>query len=625
MSAPSLIPGRPTTRPGSSEWVAAVVLTLAGIVVRALLWHTQRIVSIDGTEYIRLARELAGDPVHAAGQPYGYPFLILVAHWFRPDWILAARAVDFATGVALIPLTWAVARQFVSRPWLRFLPVAAVAFMPLPVHYSLTTMSEAPYVALLLAVVLLVCRRRLLWAGVAAGLACTVRPEALTAAVAVAVVVFFGFPRRHALRFVAAAAVIVAGYLAFQGAHRGVGPGSGKSANFAGSHWWEAEPLVDRDAPPSQVASRLRDRGGAAVGQYPARLVGHGTQVLRQGGWVVPVIALGGLAGPGLLAGAATAQFLVTPIFSTGAHPRFILPYLPFLWILAAVAVDRRRRGWVAAGSALVAAGLVLSAVTEGRAYLANEDGTYPELVDAGNWLAAFVTPTTVVYDRKPYTAFYAGAEYRTIPLEGYDETLDAIIAAGGDFLVLNQQVTRVFRPDLIPLVEDKPVVWHETRLAPVYVDDRYVDGRTIIYRVVRPGGPEPLASENGIKRQLGNIEHSKNHFLHGILAMRAEKWYGAAGEFYYVEQKEPENAAAFNNRAWCLLKANRDLGIAETDARKAVDLEPDNVDYLDTLVEILKTTGEKPRALELWESRLEAARAKRARTAAPTDPPGGD
>ena len=204
------------------------------------------------------------------------------------------------------------------------------------------------------------------------------------------------------------------------------------------------------------------------------------------------------------------------------------------------------------------------------------------------------------MYDRKPYTSFYARASYRAIPLGNYDEILDEIVAKGGDYLVVGEAVVDFFRPSLLPLCTDKPVAWYETRLRPVYLNAEYEDRTTLIYRIVRPGGPPPLAVEadrKTMRASLAALHHQPNHFFHGVLLMRAESWQSAAGEFQYVINADSTNSAAYNNRAWSLLQANRALDSAESDARKAVSLEPDNPDYLDTLVEVLKATGKETEA----------------------------
>ena len=255
---------------------------------------------------------------------------------------------------------------------------------------------------------------------------------------------------------------------------------------------------------------------------------------------------------------------------------------------------------------------MVATGLVEAPGYRVQEDGTYPELVEVGRWLEPYVNPGTVIYDRKPYAAFYAGATYRAIPLGTYDEMLDAIVRDGGDFLVVDQAVVDFFRPALLPLAMDKGVVGNESRLRPVHLNLKYRDRATVVYRVIRPGGPKPLPGEGGIKEQLAQITHQENHFPHGILAMRGEHWQVAAGEFAYAISADSTNALAFNNRAWCLLQADMSLQNAESDARHAVALDPENPDYLDTLIAVLRRLGKGEEADRL-APRLEALEGQRA------------
>jgi tetratricopeptide (TPR) repeat protein len=349
-----------------------------------------------------------------------------------------------------------------------------------------------------------------------------------------------------------------------------------------------------------RVAGHWRE----SVGAYPRRLEVLADQLLSHGGWVVPIMALPALAGPAGLLGAGLVQFLVTPLFALGGHARFVLPLLPFIWILAAAFLDRLRPRVAMALGAAAVLGLAATAWIQRPDYYRNEDGVFPELVEVGEWLRPHVTPETVVYGRKPYAAFYAGAAFRAIPMGTYDQILDAIVRDGGDYLVVDQAVVDFFRPQLLPLVLDKAVVWNEPRLDPVHMNGTYQDRRTLVYRVLRPGGPKSFVDEREIKQQIGFIEHGPAHFLHGILAMRKKRWEVAAGEFAYAVQQDSTNSIAYNNRAWCLLQANRNLGAAEKDARKAVELEPDNPDYLDTLVEVLEAAG-KPEEAAVFRSRM--------------------
>ncbi len=591
------------------ERLFAAGVLLAGLVLRLLLWRTQPFVSVDGTTYIRLARALSGDVAFDSVMPPGYPALILIFQTVARDWVTAARLVDLVAGLALIPLTWLLARAYVSRWWLRLAPAVAVAALPLPVRYSLTTMSEAPYLALLLGAFVLAARRRDFPTGLLGGLAYLVRPEALTATLALALV-RWRRPRRAAL-VLAGLALVVAPVLVMQGVTSGVWSITRKTNNLGGSAWWQNEPLASGVEQPGAAADRLREYGSESLASYPRRLAGYAWHTVRHGGWVVPALGLAGLASPAAPLGAGLVQFLITPAFALGNNPRFILPYLPFLWILAAVFLDRAGRRARLGLGALCIAGLVATGAVEAPGYRVQEDGTFPELVEVGRWLAPHVRSGTVIYDRKPYAAFYAGAAYRAIPLGTYDEMLDAIVRDGGDFLVVDQAVVDFFRPELLPLVLDKGFVGNEPRLRPVHLNLKYRDRATVVYRVVRPGGPQPLPDERGIREQLAQITHQENHFPHGILAMRGEHWQVAAGEFAYAISADSSNSAAFNNRAWCLLQADMALPSAESDARRATALDPENPDYLDTLIAVLRRVGKGEEADRLV-ARLEALEARR-------------
>ena len=151
----------------------------------------------------------------------------------------------------------------------------------------------------------------------------------------------------------------------------------------------------------------------------------------------------------------------------------------------------------------LLIASIAFAAWSSRDLYTMNEDGYFPELVEAGTWLKGLSTPATVVYDRKPYTAFYAGAVGRFTPAGGYDAILNEIVARGGDFLVINDWVTERFRPELLPLAFDAAVVAAEPRLRPIYFEQSTRGMRTLIFRIIRPGGPPATIGEDEIRQSV--------------------------------------------------------------------------------------------------------------------------
>ncbi|HEX7879159.1 MAG TPA: hypothetical protein VF720_07095, partial [Candidatus Eisenbacteria bacterium] len=218
-------------------------------------------------------------------------------------------------------------------------------------------------------------------------------------------------------------------------------------------------------------------------------------------GWLPMIMAIPGLAGPAGLLAAGLAQFVFLPLTFIGARVRYIVPFLPILWILSVVAIETlTSRGIRAAAAALLLLSIAWGAWNGRDLYTMNEDGYFPELVEAGKFLKELSTSATVVYDRKPYTAFYAGAVGRFTPAGDYNAILDEVRAKGGDYLVVNEWVAAHFRPALTPLARDANVIDAETRLVPIYFDVASPGHRTLIYRVVRPGGPAAMPGEDEVR-----------------------------------------------------------------------------------------------------------------------------
>jgi len=232
-----------------------------------------------------------------------------------------------------------------------------------------------------------------------------------------------------------------------------------------------------------------------------------GTELLRQGGWWVVALGVAGLWGAGVMLGGGLLQFAFLPLTFIGARPRYLFPSLPFLWIAAAALADRVSRDSVRmALAAAMVLGVGFSSWDQRTLYRTHEDGYFPELVRAGKWLDAIADRGTLVLDRKPYTAFYAGASLRYVPTGGYDEVLDQVVREGGDYLVVSNFVARIWRPELLPLVEDPATVLRERRLAPVYHAMSERGFRTIIYRVNRTGGPPPFPEEDRMREAIVRV-----------------------------------------------------------------------------------------------------------------------
>ena len=237
----------------------------------------------------------------------------------------------------------------------------------------------------------------------------------------------------------------------------------------------------------------------------------------------------------------------------------------------------RWQRYGVAGLGDLLGAGWLIAALLAAPGLRINEDGNYPELRDAGLALKAVAPAGALVFDRKPYTAFYAGGRLKTIPTGDYSEVVDAMNEVGGDYLVVAQAVARVFRPELLPLVEDRFTMLNDPRLQLIYLDERYARRRVAIYRFLREGMPPPGADERDLAARLarGIPEDTAQAGLHADLLRRRGDYEGMCRACESLLAQEPENWRAMLNLSLGLITLDRDLGRALRLARQAARVAP--------------------------------------------------
>ncbi len=85
-----------------------------------------------------------------------------------------------------------------------------------------------------------------------------------------------------------------------------------------------------------------------------------------------------------------------------------------------------------------------------------------------------------------------------------------------------------------------------------------------------------------------------------------AQRLFEAAYQLFKVSlEQAPQEAEPMNNLAWLCARAGRRLDEALRLASRAVELEPDNAAYLDTLAEVHFARGEAARAVELEQQAL--------------------
>jgi hypothetical protein len=465
------------------------------------LWaHTyQPYVTVDGTEYIRFAESLMRGQAFSSIFPPGYPALVALARLVVPGRLQAADAVSLVCG-SLLPLpVWWLARRWAGAGWAA-LPALAVALHPELSRISSVPLSEAAYFLALYTGLALATRP--FPAGVSLGAAFAIRPEGLLGAVGLALVAGIRVARRtlapRALALLAAGFLMLAApcWLYFRST-LGEWTLTPKlvALKAPSSDWRSQEPrlTIGPSGARYSLIERLRREGPAAARAYPRQALGYGRLLL--GLWPAPLLllALWGLAkGPGFES-LALAPILALPMLGgLGLQPRLLLGAIPALAILSARPLAAARGpAWRGALALVWVAGGAWCAVANAAEFRRPFDSFQEDQKDAGRWLAGRSAPEDVVMDRKPYVAFYADRPYQVMPDEPYDTLVTAAVRSRVRYLVLNEGLVRVFRPQLNPLLFDPAFREREQRLQAVYVAGRFKGYNVAIFRVLQPGEPK--------------------------------------------------------------------------------------------------------------------------------------
>ncbi|HEX7878619.1 MAG TPA: hypothetical protein VF720_04385 [Candidatus Eisenbacteria bacterium] len=567
--------------------IAIALPIVLGLIVRLLAWPHQSIVTVDGTSYIRLARDLMGGAEYLTVQPPGYPVMMMpFLLGADVEGVLAARVTALLAGIGAMLLFGLLARRLVSRwGWLAF--GLAFATTPILVRYSIVTMSEMPYLLWTAAALLAASHGRWWLAGAFGAAAFHVRPEGMFLVGGLALAA----GRRPRAWLGLFSGLVLLGFLPamiYNHAQSGSWSLTLKDTNIVADTPVQNESIraVERDPakPDTGLTARLSQFAGVSLRVWPGRFVAEMKNMARAVGWPWLVAALAGLflvirrstrpaappgptdpdaaiadprpPPPGRLLAAGLIQLLVVPLFGGVAPvPRLIVPVLPFVLLLGLIAIDNlvrrdRRLGAIAAMAA--AAAWFVAALPEAKALRLQEDGYYPELVRAGRELRGILPAEALVMDRKPYTAFYAGTRFEQVPFGSYHATIEAIQRMGGDYLVVDEAVAEVFRPDLMPLVGDSFTMLNEARLQPIWFDPSLQRRHTAVYRIRRrderagppaddaassnaqgSGSPIPPGREAAVRDLMARVPHQpKLHVLHAEILWLAGRRAEALAEY---------------------------------------------------------------------------------------------
>ncbi|MCP4574033.1 MAG: hypothetical protein GY838_16865 [bacterium] len=449
------------------RWLVLVLLMIA-LAVRLPFWRTFDLVTYDGTYYLAQARSLLTGETLPSGFPLGYPLPVGLLDLVCGDLVTAAQLVSLLASLGAVACLFGLARHYVGKG-LAALAALLLAVNPLFIQYSLTTMSEALGVASVLAGLLLFVKGRFLPCGLATGLAAVTRPELAL----VAVVLALSRLRRWSV-FVS----IVLGFAAVYALNATVLSVSAgrpvllnKTANFMlgrnVQHTLITDDRIDdveRDA--RRDAELAKKPANDPVVYYFKRLPTDLGLLLRHTLPAVLLLAAVGLWRTRSLVLAAPLFFLpFMPLFAPRSEPRFILPYIPALLVLAVAGAASLGRRLRLASVALLALTAVAWPVIDRTSLAESHDAP---LVHSGRDMAQGLGDALGhgdrLADRKPYLAFHAGADFVLLPAAPYEATLRFLDDQDCGYLALRRRTVR-HRPALRPLLDDPAVLLGETRL----------------------------------------------------------------------------------------------------------------------------------------------------------------
>jgi hypothetical protein len=455
---------------------------------------------MDSPLYVSMAETLGrgADPIGPAH--HGYPALVALASLALPGRELPGRAVSLLAGVALIAITFALARRMVPR-WAAATAAALVALHPLLALYSGALMTEATFQAAAYGALLLLAQGWTAAAAALLGFGYCVRPEALV--IALAVLPALATWRRRAL-WLAVFSLAALPEVALLSLERGALTFTPKTNLLAASGAarddaeWRISGADTATASPRPPLERARETLSAAAARYPDRLRGQLERILQA--WPLPVMALsvaGALRHRGLLI-APLAIVPVLPMLGVTPHLRYPQTLIPALAIyagagaawLVAWSADRARP---ARAAAMALAALALAGGLAwcwrgpaGDSVRQFEDGPIATLRRAGAWLAVNGRAGARVMDRKPYVPFFAGMRHVLMPDDDYDRIVEHARASGVDYVVVEEYVMWGMRRQFVPLMTDPAFRDREQRLRMVFGGDEGPMTGIAIFEVVR-------------------------------------------------------------------------------------------------------------------------------------------
>jgi hypothetical protein len=434
------------------KWCVLGILNTALFIVLYNVKEFHLLPSWDGVYYV----DYTFDSVF----PPGYPAVIFLMRLFTSDPVLAARFCSMFFLCGCVTVTYFFALRYVRPSW-AFLAAIVVASNPLSLRLGVETLSETTYVFFTLLsffILALGWDQKSSWkvfsfAGLSAGYAYVTRPEALVFIISVCVL--FALVKRDWVKlsaFTMGVCLIILATSVLGYAETGKFSLTKKTSNFRildPTDWRKNEQtkLVVRKEPTLQeIAISTMQNYGINLSReidYASIYVGLPLGLLGLYGW----------ARKRAFFWTAQVQFFVYPIFTALAlQERFVFPYIPFLAIFAVIGMQ----DYISSVFKYVLAVGLLVGTISAYDFVRSPAEPFPELKAAGEILKSHVDKHSLVIDKKPYTAFYAGlkpSQFYETPNVSVEDLHKFAKQLGATHLVLAYRPTAVFRPQLMTLL----------------------------------------------------------------------------------------------------------------------------------------------------------------------------
>lgn len=441
--------------------VSLFTICLTSYFLRIYVMQFHPFVQWDGAYYINYFRDSEWQSVFHPG----YSIFIELARLVIPDGVRAAQLVSVVAG-ALLPIPLYILVRHFLKPSLSLLAIVVVVCNPLLVRFSAMTMTESLFILIEICLFAAFLNDKTILFGILGGLSYLIRPEGIIPVlILITYVLIKNKSRARVFIMIGSFLLVTIPYVIYLKIQTGEWTLTAKTMNL---RVWERNWRINVAHEASDSPSfSFRERIESGVRNYPARLMAYGEKLIEYAGIPILLMGLIGMIKYRTVLLAAMPMLLLLPLFGLDPSERFLIPYIPFLIIFAFILLARWKNKLLRGAVIFV---LIIGYLPTASYAIAPEEGI-TEFCAAGMDIKARTKSTDIFVDRKPFTAFYAGGRYLSMPNDPVDSILAFCRESHARYLVVSARVVRVFRPQLNFLLYSDTVL-NRLNLKTAYVRD---------------------------------------------------------------------------------------------------------------------------------------------------------